>query len=141
VTQSQLLLLPAFVQFALTVYVLTRTGQGRVRAVRSGQVKRSEIDTNKSAYPESVQNFANNYQNQFELPVLFYVVLSFVMITGFVDVVLIVLAWAFVGSRLLHSFVQTGKNNIVLRFKVFVFGLICLGCMWTWFGLRLFVIG
>ena len=140
-TQTQLLLLPAFVQFALTVYVLTRTGQGRVRAVRSGQVKRSEIDSNKSAYPASVQNFANNYQNQFELPVLFYVVLAFVMITGLVDVVLIVMAWAFVGSRLLHSFVQTGKNNIAFRFKVFVVGLGFLVGMWAWFGLRLFVIG
>ena len=140
-TQTQLLLLPAFVQFALTVYVLTRTGQGRVRAVRSGQVKRSEIDTNKSAYPESVQNFANNYQNQFELPVLFYVALSFVLIMGLVDVVLIIFSWAFVGSRLLHSLVQTGKNNIALRFKVFVAGLIFLVGMWGWFGLRLFVIG
>ena len=140
-TQIQLLLLPAFVQFALTVYILTRTGQGRVRAVRSGKVKRSEIDSNKSAYPEAVQNFANNYQNQFELPVLFYVVLAFVMITGLVDVVLIVLAWAFVGSRLLHSFVQTGKNNIAFRFKVFVVGLVFLVAMWAWFGLRLFVIG
>jgi hypothetical protein len=141
VTQTQLLLLPVFVQFALTVYVLTRTGLGRVRAVRSGQVKRSEIDSNKSAYPESVQNFANNYQNQFELPVLFYVVLAFALITSLVDAVLIVLAWAFVGSRLLHSFVQTGKNNIAFRFKVFVVGLVFLVGMWAWFGLRLFVIG
>ena len=140
-TPTQLLLLPAFVQFALTVYVLTRTGQGRVRAVRTGRVKRSEIDTNKSAYPESVQNFANNYQNQFELPVLFYVVLSFAMITGLADSVLIALAWVFVALRLLHSFVQTGKNDIALRFKVFLAGLIGLTGMWAWFGLRLFVIG
>jgi hypothetical protein len=125
----------------LTVYVLIRTGQGRVRAVRSGKVKRSEIDSNKSAYPESVQNFANNYQNQFELPVLFYVVLTFAMIIGLVDAVLTVLAWAFVGSRLLHSFVQTGKNNIAFRFKAFVGGLVFLVGMWAWFGLRLFLIG
>ena len=140
-TPTQLLLLPAFVQFALTVYVLIRTGQGRVRAVRGRQVKRSEIDTNKSAYPEAVQNFANNYQNQFELPVLFYVITLFAIVTGFVDGVLVLFAWVFVALRLLHSFVQTGKNNIPLRFKVFAAGLICLTGMWVWFGLRLFVIG
>ena len=140
-TPTQHLLLPAFVQFALTVYVLTRMGQGRVRAVRSGQVKRSEIDTNKSAYPEAVQNFANNYQSQFELPVLFYVVLAFALSTGLIDFVLIGLAWAFVLSRLVHSLVHTGTNRIATRFKVFVAGLVFLVGMWAWFGLRLFVIG
>jgi hypothetical protein len=140
VTQTQLLLLPAFVQFALTVYVLTRMGQGRVRAVRSGQVKRSEIDT-KTAYSETVQKFANNYQSQFELPALFYVVLAFALATGFIDYLLIGLAWAFVGARLVHCFVHTGSNRIATRFKVFVVGLVFLVGMWAWFGLRLFVIG
>lgn len=139
-TPTQHLLLPAFVQFALTVYVLTRMGQGRVRAVRSGQVKRSEIDA-KSAYPDAVQKFANNYVSQFELPVLFYAVLAFALATGLVDFALIGLAWAFVVSRLAHSFVHTGSNRIVPRFKVFVAGLIFLVGMWAWFGLRLFVIG
>jgi hypothetical protein len=138
---TQHLLLPVFVEFALTVYMLARMGQGRVRAVRSGQVKHSEIDTNKSAYPEAVQNFANNYQSQFELPVLFYVVSLFALVTGLVDGVLIALAWIFVGSRLLHSIVHTGTNSIVTRFKVFVVGLVFLVGMWAWFGLRLFVIG
>lgn len=139
-TLTQHILLPAFVQVTLTVYVLTRMGQGRVRAVRSGQVKRSEIDT-KSAYSETVQKFANNYQSQFELPVLFYVVLLFALSTGHVDGVLIGLAWAFVGSRLVHSLVHTGANRIATRFKVFVAGLVFLVGMWAWFGFRLFVIG
>ena len=139
-TPIQHLLLPAFVQFALTVYVLTRMGQGRVRAVRSGQVKYSEVDT-KSVYSESVQKFANNYQSQFELPVLFYAVLAFALATERVDFVLIGLAWAFVGARFAHSFVHTGSNRIATRFKVFVAGLVFLVGMWAWFGLRLFVIG
>jgi hypothetical protein len=140
VTQTQLLLLPAFVQVALTVYVLGRMGQGRVRAVRSRQVKRADIDT-KSAYSETVQKFANNYVSQFELPVLFYAVLAFALVTEVVDSVLIGLAWAFVLSRLVHSFVHTGRNRIATRFKVFVAGLVFLVGMWAWFGLRLFVIG
>jgi hypothetical protein len=139
-TPTQHLLMPAFVQVALTVYVLTRMGQGRVRAVRSGQVKRSDIDT-KSAYSETVQKFANNYVSQFELPVLFYVVLVFALATGLIDFVLIGLAWAFVVSRLAHSFVHTGSNRIATRFKIFVAGLVFLVGMWAWFGLRLFVIG
>jgi hypothetical protein len=140
VTPTQHLLLPAFVQFALTVYVLIRQGQGRVRAVRSGQVKYSDVDT-KSAYSETVQRFMSNYHSQFELPVLFYAVVAFALIAERVDFVLIGLAWAFVVSRLAHSFVHTGSNIIATRFKVFVAGLVFLVGMWAWFGLRLFVIG
>jgi hypothetical protein len=140
VSLTQHLLLPAFVQFALTVYVLARMGQGRVRAVRSRQVKYSDVDT-KSAYSETVQRFANNYVSQFELPVLFYVVLAFALATELIDFALIGLAWAFVGARLVHSLVHTGSNIIVTRFKVFVAGLVFLVGMWAWFGLRLFVIG
>lgn len=137
---TQHLLLPVFVQVALTVYVLTRMGQGRVRAVRSGQVKISEVDT-KTAYAEAVQRFMSSYQSQFELPVLFYAVLAFALIAECADFLLIGLAWAFVGSRLVHSFVHTGSNVIATRFKVFVAGLVFLVGMWAWFGLRLFVIG
>ena len=139
-TLTQHLLLPAFAQFALTVYVLVRMGQGRVRAVRSRRVKYSDVDS-KTAYSETVQRFANNYVSQFELPVLFYAVVVLVLATGLIDSLLIGLAWAFVGARLVHSFVHTGSNRIATRFKVFVAGLIFLIAMWAWFGLRLFVIG
>ena len=140
-TQTQLVLLPAFAHVALVVYLLVRMGTGRVEAVKRRVVKLSEVDTNKQGYPEAVRNFANNYHNQFELPVLYYAVLAFAMNTGLVDTVLIVLSWGFVGSRLVHSFVQTGKNVIRTRFKVFGVGLGFLLLMWGWFGLRLFVIG
>jgi hypothetical protein len=141
VTSVQLLLLPAFVHVLLVFYVLFRSGMGRVSAVKSGLVKRSEIDTNKNAYPEAVRNFSNNYQNQFELPVLYYALLPLVLVTGLVDTVSIALSWIFVAARLAHSFVQTGRNVISTRFKVFLFGMICIALMWAWFALRLFVIG
>lgn len=139
-TPSQHLLLPVFIQVALTLYVLVRMGQGRVRAVRSRQVKLRDVDT-KSAYSETVQKFANNYVSQFELPVLFYVVMAFAVATSLVDYALIGLAWAFVGARIVHSYVHTGSNRIATRFKIFVAGLVFLVAMWAWFGLRLFVIG
>jgi len=141
VTQTQLLLLPAFVQVALTIYVLYRAGSGKVSSVRQGLVKSSDIDGNKNAFPETVRKFAANYQNQFELPVLYYVLLALVIIAGLVDGVFVALSWAFVATRLAHSFVQTGKNVIATRFKVFTAGLVFLILLWSWFGLRLFVIG
>ena len=130
-TQTQLLLLPAFVHVALILYVLYRAGSGRVAAVRKGLVKRSEIDTNKMAYPEAVRNFANNYQHQFELPVLFYAVLPLVLVTGLTDIILVLLSWVFVASRVVHSYVQTGRHVFVLCFKEFFAVMICLAAIST----------
>jgi hypothetical protein len=140
-TQLQWLLLPAFVHVALVFYVLFQTGRGRVAALKSRQVKLSDVDTNKNAYPETVRNFANNYANQFELPMLFYAALAFIVALGLADWVFVGLSWIFIASRILHTVVHTGKNVITQRFQVFGFGLLNLGLLWGWLALRFFVIG
>jgi hypothetical protein len=140
-SEVQLFLLPAFVQVALVFYILMRTGAGRIAALNARTIKLSEVDTNKAAYPEPVRNLANNYANQFELPVLYFAGLALVLQTGKIDWIMIALSWGFVGSRLAHSFVQTGTNDIRTRFKVFGLGMIFLALLWAWFGIRLFVIG
>lgn len=140
-TTAQLLLLPAFVHVLLIFVILIRTGPGRVKAVRSGQVKLADVRSDSSKWPEPLRQLANNYANQFELPVLFYGVLGFLLITGLADAVVIVLAWAFVASRILHSVVHTGSNDMARRFQAFLAGAAILIGMWAWFGLRLYVVG
>ena len=140
-TIVQWFLLPAFIHVLLVFYVLVRTGSGRVAAIKARQMKLSEVDTNKGAYPETVRNFANNYSNQFELPVLFYAALAFSIALGLVDWVLVAFSWSFIASRILHTVVHTGKNVIIQRFRVFGLGIISLALMWSWLALRFFVIG
>ena len=64
----------------------------------------------------------NNIRNQFEVPVLFYVVTLILWQLGEVGWLAQGLAWTFVASRVAHTIVHTGVNYVPLRRKVFTFG-------------------
>lgn len=140
-TIAQWLLLPACIHVALVFYVGARMGRARFKAARAGQVKVKDIAVDGSKWPEDVKKIASNYQNQFEVPVLFYALLPLLLVTGLADTVSVVLAWVFVASRIVHSFIHLGSNIVINRFRAFAFGFFVVVAMWVWFGLRLYVIG
>lgn len=60
-----------------------------------------------------------NFNNLMEQPTLFYaVIFALILIRQDTDVNL-VLAWAYVGLRILHSLIQATVNVIMVRFSVF----------------------
>ena len=135
------MLAPVFVHVALVIALVLVTGRGRVAAVTAGEVRIKDIALDHTKWPERLRKLANNYQNQFELPVLFYALMALLIATGLADGVSLVLAWAFVASRLVHSFIHVGTNNVVHRLYAFAASLAVLAAMWLWFALRLYVIG
>ncbi|MFO1133090.1 MAG: MAPEG family protein [Hyphomicrobiales bacterium] len=140
-TIVQWLLLPAFVQVAWVTALGIRMGRARVRVARAGQVRLKDIALNSSAWPEEVRKLSNNYDNQFQLPLLFFALLPLMILLVKVDWFSVALAWVFVASRIVHSLVHTGRNAVVRRFQVFLFGFATLATLWAWFALRLYVIG
>lgn len=140
-TQVQWLLLPAFAHVLLVFAVGGMMGRARVRAARAGRVKLRDVAVDNSRWPDDVRKIANNYQNQFEVPVLFYAALALIVATGLADGVMAALAWVFVASRVVHSFIHTGSNVVINRFRVFLFGFAVVVLLWAWFALRLYVIG
>ena len=83
------ILMPMFVQVALTFVLLFWMGGLRYRAFRSGEVKAEKIALREPHWPLRVLQIANAYHNQLELPVLFYVVMLLAMITETLDVTLL----------------------------------------------------
>lgn len=140
-TNTQLLLLPAFLHVGLVMVLAGRMGQGRVAAVRRGQVKLAEVERDPSKWPAHLRKLAANYGNQFELPMLYYAAVALLLATNLVDAVVIAFSWGFAGSRMAHSFIHTGSNIVIRRFYAFLAGFVCLALMWSWFGIRLFVTG
>ncbi len=140
-TVVQWLLLPAFIHVALVFYVGGRMGRARFQAARQGRVKVNDIANDGSKWPDDVRKFANNYQNQFEVPVLFYAALALIVATGLADWVAVALAWVFVASRVAHTFIHIGRNIIIRRFQAFLLSFTVAVLLWLWFGLRLYVIG
>ncbi len=136
----QLLLLPAFLLALLAFILVGRIGFGRTRAVRAGKVDPVKAaDT--SNWPAELRALTNNYENQFELPVLYYVALALIVATGLADAVAVLLSWLFVASRYVHSFVQTTDNHLLRRFLAFAAGVFILMGLWAWFAIRFVVTG
>jgi hypothetical protein len=140
-TTEKLLLLPAFVHVLLVFVLVGRLGLGRHRAVKSGRVKPRDVALDSSKWPDELRKLGNNYENQFQAPVLYYAALALILATGLADGVAVALSFAFVASRLVHSGIHTGRNVLLHRFVAFVAGIACLFLLWGWFGLRLLVIG
>lgn len=137
----QWLLLPAFVQVAWVTALGIRLGRARTRAVRAGEVKINDIALESSRWPDGVRKLSNNYDNQFQLPVLFYAILPLLIMTVKVDWLQVTLAWVFIASRIVHSLVHTGDNVVIRRFQAFLVGFVAVVTMWAWFAIRLYLIG
>ncbi len=82
-------------------------------------------------WPDDARKRAANYTNQFELPVLFYAVVAFALIVNAANTVMIVLAWIFVLSRILHAAIHIGPNRVKYRAPAFALGFLVVGIMWV----------
>lgn len=127
----QAILMPLFVQVALTFVLLFWMGGLRYRAVRTGQVEPEKVRLREPNWPPRVLQIANAYHNQLELPVLFYVVVLLAFASNTLDVTLLILSWLFVLSRLVHAYVHVTSNRLDRRTGVFGVGAIALLLMWV----------
>lgn len=135
------ILLPLFVQVGLTFVLLFWMGRERVGSVRRGEVAVPDIALRQPAWPERATQMGNAYHNQFELPLLFYVLVILALFTRKADLLFVVLEWMFVVSRLAHAAIHITSNDVRRRFTAFVVGVIILLVMWIVFALRILFAG
>jgi|SRR5882762_6539366 len=131
----QAVLLPLFLQVALTFGLFLWLAPLRGRAL-GNEVQPRDIALGQKAWPERLQQIGNCFQNQFELPILFYVLVILAIIARKADLLFVILSWVFVASRFLHAFIHTGSNNVRLRGLVYGVGLVVLIAMWVIFAIR-----
>ena len=60
-----------------------------------------------------------NIANLFEMPGLYYLACMVLYVTGSVNGLVVGLAWAYAGTRILHSLVHVTYNNVIHRSAVF----------------------
>jgi len=130
------ILLPVYVQVALTFILLLWMGSSRLSSLRAGEVKVKDIALGERNWPSRILQVQNAYHNQFELPVLFYVLVTLAQFTRKADMLFVVMSWMFVTSRLVHAAIHTTSNKMALRFQAFVVGVLILAAMWVIFGIR-----
>jgi hypothetical protein len=129
------ILFPVFVQVALTFGLLIWMGRERFAARARGDVKPVEPGV-RATFTGRAGQVSNAYNNQVEIPTLFYAVVGFALITHNADTVMVVLAWAYAGFRLVHAAIHTTYNIIKHRFLAFLGSNIVLMAMWIWLGLK-----
>ncbi|PVE23137.1 hypothetical protein DC522_17420 [Microvirga sp. KLBC 81] len=131
-------LLPVFVQVGLTFVLLLWLGRLRVGALKAGEVRMCDIALGERNWPKRALQFQNAFHNQFEVPVLFYVLVVLALITRKADMLFVVMSWMFVTSRLVHAAIHTTSNKVIWRFQAFAAGVLILAFMWIIFGIRVF---
>src|ERR1700761_2123702 len=127
----QEVLLPLFVEVLLTFVLLFWAAYLRVGNINSGAVQREDIALREPNWPKSTLQVCYAFANQFELPMLFYVLTILALVTKLADLIFVVLAWLFVLVRCVHAFVHVTSNNIRIRGPVFGVSALILFIMWV----------
>jgi len=133
----QTILLPLFVEVLLTFGLMFGMMYWRTSSLQRGETRLTDIAMREPNWPVRANQFAYAFSNQFELPVLFYVLTVLSIITHHADMVFVVLAWVFVIFRVLQAFVHVTSNNVRFRGAYYGAGALVLVAMWVIFTLRI----
>ncbi|HRN88723.1 MAPEG family protein [Hyphomicrobium sp.] len=131
------ILYPVFVQVLLTFVLMNWMRVERFGAIRRGDVTLDSISLRQPAWPPRATQVANAFHNQLELPILFYALVAFLMITTQVNIWFLILAWVFVIARVVHAVVHTTTNDVRQRFVTHAIGAAALFIMWILFAIRI----
>lgn len=123
---------PVAVQVFLTLGVLIVMGVRRRNYLLSHKKVPQDMALAPNAdWDEDAQKAQNNFANQFELPVLFFVACIFALALKQVDFFFLSLAWIFVIARVCHVFFHVGKNVVLKRAFPWFVSLIVVAIMWV----------
>jgi hypothetical protein len=117
-----LIFLPILVQVLLTLAVYVLLIKTKIRAMRAGKVDMARRALHDDAWPDDVMAINNNIRNQFELPVLFYVLALSLWALDAVHELALIAAWLFVVSRIVHAWIHCSSNYVPNRRRAFTVG-------------------
>lgn len=112
------ILVPFVGMFLLTLAVWVNMFVQRIKAINAAGVRpqtRADLDK----YPPLAVNSSANFQNLFEIPVIFYACVLGVVATASVDTFHVVCAYGFFVFRILHSAIHCTYNDVNHRFGVY----------------------
>ena len=132
----QMVLLPVFVLVGLTFALLLWMATVRTRALTGKEIRIKDIALGQPNWPERATQIGNCFSNQFELPVLFYILIAVALPLRHADLVIVLLSWVFVITRFAHAGIFVTSNNVQQRSLVWFAGVLVLLAMWLYFALR-----
>ncbi|MDI1301893.1 MAG: MAPEG family protein [bacterium] len=119
---QQLILQPVVCMFLLTGSVWAFMYIRRLSFILRNNIDPQSVATPElmnARLPAYINNSSNNLKNLFELPVVFYALCAFLLLSQKVDTVFLYSAWAYAGLRAAHSLVHCTVNVVNLRFTAY----------------------
>jgi hypothetical protein len=135
-----MVLLPVFVLIGLTFALLLGMAGARRGALVGGQTKVRDIALGQSNWPTRATQIGNCFKNQFELPVLFYILIAIALPLRHADLIIVLLSWVFVVTRFVHAGIFVTSNDLNHRSLAWFAGVLVLLAMWLYFALRILLL-
>ena len=126
------LALPMLGMMVLTLLVWVVMFIQRVSFAQSNRLDIEQFKTPadvQALVPAEVSGASNNFRNLFELPVIFYGLCLYLIVSGQVDSFYTNCAWAFLLLRCLHSRIHCSYNRVAHRFGVYILSALVLWVM------------
>jgi len=134
---SNQLIFPMFAMVLLTFSVVARLFFARRRSVAEGKVNPEYYKVYQGgAEPEASAQLARHFANLFEAPVLFYAACIAGIALHMAGVLFLVLAWAYVLLRFIHTSIHTGGNKLYPRIAAYFSSWLVLLVMWFVLAMR-----
>jgi hypothetical protein len=135
-----MVLLPVFLLVGLTFFLLIWMGGARRNALVGGETRIRDIALGQPNWPERTTQVANCFANQFEIPVLFYILIAIALPLRRTDLVIVLLSWVFVVTRFAHAGIFVTSNDLNRRSLAWFAGVLVLFAMWVYFALKILLL-
>ena len=136
----QMVLLPVFVLVGLTFALLLGMATMRTRALAGGETKMKDVALGEPNWPTRAAQIGNCFSNQFEIPLLFYILIAIALPLRRADLVIVLLSWVFVVTRFVHAGIFVTSNDLRQRGPAWFAGVLVLFAMWLYFALKLLLL-
>ena len=136
-------LVPILIMVILNLFLIFRLLYLATRYVQSRDVRLSQFRIYEGEFPDRLRSARQQFQNMFEIPILFYLLCLLNIIFNNYNQLDIILCWCFVVFRVIHFFTRLPNQktiNIFPRTAVFIISLIFLTIGWISLLINSFVI-
>jgi hypothetical protein len=136
----QMVLLPVFVLVGLTFALLLGMATMRTRALTGGEARMKDVALGEPNWPTRAAQIGNCFSNQFEMPLLFYILIALALPLRHADLVIVLLSWVFVVTRFVHAGIFVTTNDLRQRGPAWFAGVLVLFAMWLYFALKILLL-
>jgi hypothetical protein len=136
----QMVLLPVFALVGLTFALLLWMVGARRNALVGGETKIRDIALGQPNWANRATQIGNCYKNQFELPLLFYILIALAMPLRHADLFMVLMSWVFVVARCVHAGIFVTSNDLGQRSTAWLAGVLVLLVMWIYFALKILLL-